>query len=189
MTVVQKAKDTLLTRSRNFLTTHAAAPIALCFHGHFYQPPRENPWTDRVPREPSAAPFHDWNARIHAECYRANAFARINDSAGRIEAIVDNYDRISFNFGPTLARWLGRHDPSVAARLRDGRRRAAARGSGSGGAIAQAYAHPIVPLLHAARRAHPARLGPARLPPPLRARAPRGCGCPRRRCRPPRWRR
>jgi len=127
------------------LTTHAAAPIALCFHGHFYQPPRENPWTDQVPREPSAAPFHDWNARIHSECYRANAFARINDSAGRIDAIVDNYDRISFNFGPTLARWLGRHDPGVEGRLRDAdasqRRRL-----GRGGAVAQAYAHPIVPL-------------------------------------------
>jgi hypothetical protein len=126
-------------------TSHSRAPIALCFHGHFYQPPRENPWTDQVPREPSAAPFHDWNARIHAECYRANAFARINDSAGRIEAIVDNYDRISFNFGPTLARWLGRHDPAVEARLGDADA-AQRRRLGRGGAVAQAYAHPIVPL-------------------------------------------
>ena len=130
------------------MTTHAAPPIALCFHGHFYQPPRENPWTDRVPREPSAAPFHDWNARIHSECYRANAFARINDSAGRIEAIVDNYDRLSFNFGPTLARWLSRHDPSVEARLREADA-AQRKRLGSGGAIAQAYAHPIVPLCNA----------------------------------------
>jgi uncharacterized protein DUF3536/glycosyl hydrolase family 57 len=125
--------------------TTPASPIALCFHGHFYQPPRENPWTDQVPREPSAAPFHDWNARIHAECYRANAFARINDTAGRIEAIVDNYDRISFNFGPTLARWLGRHDPSVEGRLREADA-AQRRRLGRGGAFAQAYAHPIVPL-------------------------------------------
>jgi len=127
------------------LTTPGAAPIALCFHGHFYQPPRENPWTDRVPREPSAVPFHDWNARIHAECYRANAFARIHDGAGHIEAIVDNYDRMSFNFGPTLARWLGRHDPSVEARLREADA-AQRKRLGTGGAIAQAYAHPIVPL-------------------------------------------
>jgi hypothetical protein len=127
------------------LTTPAVAPIALCFHGHFYQPPRENPWTDQVPREPSAAPFHDWNARIHSECYRANAYARINDTTGRIEAIVDNYDRISYNFGPTLARWLGRHDPAVAARLRDADA-AQRRRLGRGGAVAQAYAHPIVPL-------------------------------------------
>ena len=77
-------------------------PVALVVHGHFYQPPRENPWTDQMEREPSAAPHHDWNARIHAECYRANAFARIHDADGRIEAIVNNYARLSFNFGPTL---------------------------------------------------------------------------------------
>jgi alpha-amylase/alpha-mannosidase (GH57 family) len=127
------------------LSTPAPSSIALCIHGHFYQPPRENPWTDHLPREPSAAPFHDWNARIHAECYRANAFARINDAAGHIEAIVDNYERMSFNFGPTLARWLGRHDPAVAARLREADA-AQRKRLGSGGAIAQAYAHPIVPL-------------------------------------------
>jgi len=135
------------------LTTHHT-PIALCIHGHFYQPPRENPWTDRVPREPSAAPFHDWNARIHAECYRANAYARIHDHEGRIQGIVDNYERISFNFGPTLARWLGRHDPDVHSRLRAADT-AQLRASGHGGAVAQAYAHPIVPLCNAAdRRTH-----------------------------------
>ncbi len=125
--------------------------IALCVHGHFYQPPRENPWTDQVPREPSATPFHDWNARIHAECYRANAFARIHDGAGRIASIVNNYDHLSFNFGPTLARWLGRHDPAAWDRLRAGdvvqRRKL-----GAGGGVAQAYAHPIVPLLNPADR-------------------------------------
>lgn len=129
-------------------------PIALVIHGHFYQPPRENPWTDEVPREPSAAPFHDWNARIHAESYRANAFARIHAPDGRIQAIVNNYDRISYNFGPTLARWVAQHDPEAADRLRDAdavqRRRL-----GRGGAIAQAYAHPIVPLCNPRdRRTH-----------------------------------
>jgi alpha-amylase/alpha-mannosidase (GH57 family) len=125
--------------------------VALCVHGHFYQPPRENPWTDEVPREPSAAPHHDWNARIHAECYRANAFARIHDARGRIESIVDNFEHLSFNFGPTLARWLARHDPEVADRLRaaDAAQR---RRLGAGGAIAQAYAHPILPLCNAADR-------------------------------------
>jgi hypothetical protein len=122
-------------------------PISLVVHGHFYQPPRENPWTDEMSREPSAAPYHDWNARIHAESYRANAFARIHDGAGHIAAIVNNYARLSFNFGPTLARWVSRADPQVAARLRaaddDQRRR-----TGHGGAIAMAYAHPIVPLSH-----------------------------------------
>src|SRR5206468_4312538 len=113
--------------------------------------PRENPWTDEIPREPSAAPFHDWNARIHAECYGANAFARIHDGQGRIESIVNNYERLSFNFGPTLARWIERHDVRADARVRaadaDARRRL-----GHGNAFAQAYAHPIVPLLSAADR-------------------------------------
>lgn len=126
-------------------------PIALVIHGHFYQPPRENPWTDEVPREPSAAPYHDWNARIHAESYRANAFARIHAGEGRIEAIVNGYERLSFNFGPTLARWIGRHDPVAEARLRaaDAEQR---QRLGAGGAVAQAYAHPIVPLCDAADR-------------------------------------
>ncbi|MES1209908.1 MAG: glycoside hydrolase, partial [Pseudomonadota bacterium] len=118
---------------------------ALVVHGHFYQPPRENPWTDDIEREPSAAPFHDWNARIHAECYRANAFARIHDRAGRIEAIVNNYSRLSFNFGPTLARWIEWSDKRVHGRLASAD--AAQRDRlGAGGALAQAYAHPIVPL-------------------------------------------
>ncbi len=126
-------------------------PIALVVHGHFYQPPRENPWTDEVPREPSAAPFHDWNARINAESYRANAFARVHDGAGRIESIVNNYERLSFNFGPTLARWVWKHDPTLADRLRaaDAAER---KRFGHGGAIAQAYAHPIVPLCSPADR-------------------------------------
>jgi hypothetical protein len=131
--------------------TSSLPPIALVVHGHFYQPPRDNPWTDTLPREPSAAPYHDWNARIHAESYRANAFARIHDAHGRIESIVNNYERLSFNFGPTLARWIARQDPIAAARL------AAAdaeqvRRLGAGGAIAQAYAHPILPLCDPADR-------------------------------------
>ncbi len=126
-------------------------PISLVVHGHFYQPPRENPWTDEMSREPSAAPYHDWNARIHAESYRANAFARIHDGGGHIAAIVNNYARLSFNFGPTLARWVSRADPQVEGRLRaaDEEQR---RRLGRGGAIAMAYAHPIVPLLSDADR-------------------------------------
>jgi hypothetical protein len=128
-----------------------ASPISLVVHGHFYQPPRENPWTDEMSREPSAAPYHDWNARIHAESYRANAFARIHDGAGHIAAIVNNYARLSFNFGPTLARWIERADPQVEQRLRaaDEEQR---RRLGRGGAMAMAYAHPIVPLLAPADR-------------------------------------
>jgi hypothetical protein len=122
-----------------------SSSVALVVHGHFYQPPRENPWSDELEREPSAAPFHDRNARIHAECYRANAYARIHDKAGRIELIANNYSRLSFNFGPTLARWIERYDPVTHRRI------AAADGDqqkrlGAGGAIAQAYAHPILAL-------------------------------------------
>lgn len=122
------------------------APIALVVHGHFYQPPRENPWTDEVAREPSAAPFHDWNARIHAECYRANAYARIFGPDHRIHAIVNNYERISFNFGPTLARWIERHDARTEGRLRAGDAEQRHR-LGHGGALAQVWSHPIAPLL------------------------------------------
>ena len=136
----------------------ATLPIALVVHGHFYQPPRENPWTDTIEREPSAAPLHDWNARIHAECYRANAFARIHDAKGRIEAIVNNYARMSFNFGPTLARWIQRHDARTLDRVRAGDAEQARR-LGHGGALAQVWAHPIAPLLSPVdRRSH--GLGP-----------------------------
>jgi alpha-amylase/alpha-mannosidase (GH57 family) len=121
--------------------------IALVVHGHFYQPPRENPWTDEVPREPTATPFHDWNARIHAECYRANAYARIYGPKNHVASIVNNYASLSFDLGPTLARWLARYDAQVLHRMRAGddeqRTRLAA-----GGAMAQVWGHPIVPLLN-----------------------------------------
>jgi alpha-amylase/alpha-mannosidase (GH57 family) len=111
----------------------------LAVHGHFYQPPRENPWTEEVAREPSAAPFHDWNARINAESYRPNGYARIVDDAGRVEAIVNNYAHLSFNIGPTLMAWVDKHAPDTYERILE----ADARGRG---AIAQAYGHLILPL-------------------------------------------
>lgn len=120
-------------------------PIALVVHGHFYQPPRENPWTDRVAREPSAAPFHDWNERIHDECYRANAYARLYGPRDRVRTLLNNYSHLSFNFGPTLARWMEAHDPGVMARLRAGDEEQRQR-LGHGGAMAQVWAHPIAPL-------------------------------------------
>ncbi|HXU80191.1 MAG TPA: DUF3536 domain-containing protein [Polyangia bacterium] len=120
--------------------------VNLVVHGHFYQPPRDNPWTDEVPAEPSAEPFHDWNARIHAECYRANAYARIYGADNRIHAMVNNYGRLSFNFGPTLARWIARHDPRTLARVVAGDRQQQKR-TGHGGAMAQVWGHPIAPLL------------------------------------------
>ncbi len=115
------------------------ADVAFVLHGHFYQPPRENPWTEVVPRQPAAAPFHDWNERITAECYRPNGWARIFDDHGRIVAIVDNYEHLSFNVGPTLMSWLDEHAPETYARIVDADR-ATRR------AIAQAYGHAILPL-------------------------------------------
>jgi alpha-amylase/alpha-mannosidase (GH57 family) len=113
--------------------------VALVVHGHFYQPPRENPWTEMVAAEPSAAPAHDWNERITTECYRPNGWARIVDDHGRVVAIVDNYAHLSFNVGPTLMSWLEAHAPDVLTRMQEGDRQ-------GHGAIAQAYNHMILPL-------------------------------------------
>jgi alpha-amylase/alpha-mannosidase (GH57 family) len=118
----------------------------LVIHGHFYQPPRENPWTGLLDREPSAHPWHDWNQRVHHECYRPNAFARIVDRFGRVERIVNNYNRISFNFGPTLLSWMERFDPTTYNRVIEADRESAMRRRGHGNAIAQAYNHAILPL-------------------------------------------
>ena len=85
----------------------------VCIHGHFYQPPRENPWLEDVEVEDSAAPYHDWNERITAECYAPNAVSRILDGSERITELVSNYEKMSFNFGPTLLLWLERHRPEL----------------------------------------------------------------------------
>jgi alpha-amylase/alpha-mannosidase (GH57 family) len=78
----------------------------ICIHGHFYQPPRENPWLEAVELQDSAYPYHDWNERVTAECYAPNAAARILNTEQRIIRILNNYEKISFNFGPTLLSWL-----------------------------------------------------------------------------------
>jgi len=119
---------------------------ALIIHGHFYQPPRENPRTGEVELQPSAAPFHDWNERIHAECYGPNAFARIGD--GTSARVVNNYSHISFNFGPTLLSWLQKHQPKTYQRILDADCESIAEHGGHGNAIAQAYGHAILPLLN-----------------------------------------
>jgi alpha-amylase/alpha-mannosidase (GH57 family) len=118
----------------------------LCIHGHFYQPPRENPWLEAVEVQDSAYPYHDWNERVTAECYAPNAASRILDTEGRIEQIVNNYASISFNFGPTLLAWLEVHRPVVYAAVLEADRRSAARFSGHGSALAQPYNHTILPL-------------------------------------------
>jgi len=118
----------------------------VCIHGHFYQPPRENPWLETVEIQDSAAPYHDWNARVTAECYAPNAAARMLDDHGRIERIVNNYERISFNFGPTLLEWLEEHDAETYGAVLEADRRSRERFSGHGSAMAQAYNHMILPL-------------------------------------------
>src|SRR6185503_3491755 len=119
---------------------------ALIIHGHFYQPPRENPWTGIIEAQPSAAPFHDWNERIHSECYGPNALARIADPSTGEERSVNNYANISFNFGPTLLSWLAQNHPDTYNRIIDADRESANRQGGHGNAIAQAYGHAILPL-------------------------------------------
>jgi len=119
---------------------------SLVIHGHFYQPPRENPWTGMVEREPSAAPAHDWNERIQGECYRPNAFARVVDGHGRVARIVNNYAHINFNFGPTLLSWMEEHGPDAYRRILEADRESLGRFGGHGSAIAQGYNHAILPL-------------------------------------------
>jgi alpha-amylase/alpha-mannosidase (GH57 family) len=132
---------------------------ALIIHGHFYQPPRENPWTESVDREPGARPFHDWNERIYQECYRPNGYARIIDGYGRIERIVNNYASISYNFGPTLLSWLEREHPRTYARVLEADRESATRRGGHGNAIAQGYNHSILPLCNERDRRTQVRWG------------------------------
>jgi len=114
-------------------------------HGHFYQPPRENPWLEIIETEGSAHPFHDWNERIALECYRPNAHARILDGKSKILEIINNYSSISFNFGPTLLPWLEKHFSSAYQKILDGDRESLRR-FGHGNAIAQVYNHIIMPL-------------------------------------------
>ncbi len=122
-----------------------SADRRICIHGHFYQPPRENPWLEEVEREESAAPHHDWNERIFHECYGANGESPLLGPGGQPEEIVDNYRWISFNFGPTLLSWMERHQPKAYARLLEADRLSAAE-RGHGNAMAQAYNHVIMPL-------------------------------------------
>jgi len=120
--------------------------IYITIHGHFYQPPRENPYINEIERQESAAPFHDWNARIHHECYRPNAFSRIERRDGKIVKIVNNYEYMSFNMGPTLLSWMEFHDRDTYQAILDADKRSADRLNGHGNAIAQVYNHIMMPL-------------------------------------------
>jgi hypothetical protein len=131
----------------------------VCIHGHFYQPPRENPWLESVEPQPSAHPYRDWNERITAECYRPNAAARVVDHTNQIIEIVDNYQRMSFNVGPTLMSWLEDHAPDVHEALIAADRASLVRFGGHGSAMAQAFSHMIMPLASPRDRATQVRWG------------------------------
>ncbi len=129
--------------------TAAAAPQSqryVCVHGHFYQPPRENPWLETVEVQDSAAPYHDWNDRITAECYAPNGASRITNKQDEIIRIMNNYARMSYNFGPTLLSWLHDKAPRTYRMVLDADKFSAQRYSGHGSAMAQVYNHLIMPL-------------------------------------------
>jgi alpha-amylase/alpha-mannosidase (GH57 family) len=118
----------------------------ICIHGHFYQPPRENPWLETVETQDSAAPYHDWNERVCAECYATNGAARTVNNKNQIIRIANNYSRMSFNFGPTLLSWLKGNAPRTYRLILDGERRSRKRFDGHSSAMAQVYNHIIMPL-------------------------------------------
>ncbi len=118
----------------------------LCIHGHFYQPPRENAWLEKIEIQPSAFPYHDWNERITRECYYPNAFSRVLNDDGKIIDIVNNYSKISFNFGPTLLSWMEQHAPVTYQAILDSDKESLKYFDGHGSAMAQVYNHLIMPL-------------------------------------------
>ena len=131
----------------------------ICIHGHFYQPPRENPWLETVETQDTAAPYHDWNERICAQCYATNGAARVLNIKNQIVRIVNNYARISFNFGPTLLSWLKENAPRTYRMILDGERRSRKTFGGHSSAMAQVYNHIILPLANTRDRLTQIRWG------------------------------
>ncbi|HAU32458.1 MAG: Glycoside hydrolase, family 57 [Desulfotomaculum sp. 46_296] len=121
----------------------------ICIHGHFYQPPRENPWLENIELQDSSYPYHDWNERIAAECYETNAASRILNEDGWIKRIVNNYAKISFNFGPTLLSWMESNGPDIYKAIIEADHVSIHNHSGHGSALAQTYNHMIMPLANA----------------------------------------
>ncbi len=121
----------------------------LTIHGHFYQPPRENPWLEAIELQDSALPFHDWNERICKECYNPNSVSRIVDNKNQILDIVNNYQYMSFNFGPTLLSWMEEFAPLTYERIIKADIDSISEHSGHGNALAQVYNHMIMPLANA----------------------------------------
>ena len=142
------AKAQLSRIRKAYVPQVAPAPANrfVCVHGHFYQPPRENPWLETVEVQESAAPYHDWNDRITAECYAPNGASRIQNRQNEIVRILNNYARMSFNFGPTLLSWLNDKAPRTYRMILDADKASAARFGGHGSAVAQVYNHIIMPL-------------------------------------------
>jgi len=120
--------------------------VCLAIHGHFYQPPRENPWLEAIELQDSASPFHDWNERINNECYTPNSVSKIVDNRNQILDMVNNYELISFNFGPTLLSWLEKYSPLTYERIIKADIKSREEHNGHGNAIAQVYNHIIMPL-------------------------------------------
>ncbi|OGB87112.1 glycoside hydrolase [Candidatus Falkowbacteria bacterium RIFCSPLOWO2_12_FULL_45_13] len=118
----------------------------VCIHGHFYQPPRENPWLEEIELQESAYPYHDWNQRVTAECYAPNVASRILNHDNKIINIINNYSKISFNFGPTLLSWLDKKEPDVYSAILDADILSQQNFTGHGSALAQVYNHMIMPL-------------------------------------------
>lgn len=120
--------------------------VFLTIHGHFYQPPRENPWLEAIELQDSALPFHDWNERINKECYNPNSVSKIVDSRNRILDVVNNYEYMSYNFGPTLLSWMEQFAPLTYERIIKADIESISEHNGHGNAIAQVYNHIIMPL-------------------------------------------
>src|SRR3984885_10876054 len=131
----------------------------ICIHGHFYQPPRENPWLETVETQDSAAPYHDWNERVCAECYAPNGAARVVNAKNQIMRIVNNYARMSFNFGPTLMSWIKENAQRTYRMILDGESRSRKRYQGHSSAMAQVYNHLILALANTRDRVTQIRWG------------------------------
>jgi alpha-amylase/alpha-mannosidase (GH57 family) len=150
--MISIANQSSLSQSQKVNDTERTDPIKVAqgvyitIHGHFYQPPRENPYLNLVERQPSAHPYHDWNERIHYECYRPNAFARILNHQQEVIGIVNNFEYLSFNIGATLMSWLEKYDPEVYQKIIEADKNSSQRLNGHGNAIAQVYNHIILPL-------------------------------------------
>ncbi|ODT99934.1 MAG: alpha-amylase/alpha-mannosidase, partial [Planctomycetes bacterium SCN 63-9] len=134
-------------------------PRYLCIHGHFYQPPRENPWLGMVEVQDSAAPYHDWNERIARECYSPNIRARHLDGSGHIVNLLNNYAWMSFNFGPTLLQWMSEREPEILEGIIEADELSRQRRNGHGNALAQVYNHVILPLASPADKQTQVRWG------------------------------